>query len=114
MFGRTIRLEPATGQRTTRDSNAPRQFGDRREGGYRREGGHRNNRGEVGEEGGDSEFRESRPPRDNSGYREYSTLRPIAAGFMARRPVQLTQVNALVGRRMFGMAASVVLRKRMF
>ena len=38
---------------------------------------------------------------------------PTLPGFLAvRRPVTLNQVNALVGRRMFGLAASVVLKRR--
>lgn len=93
MFGRTIRLEPATGSRKTAGGG----YGDRRQDRFV-----------------ENEFR---PPRranqETGGYREYSTLRPAVPGFLAaRRPVALTQVNALVGRRMFGLAASVVLRRR--
>lgn len=92
MFGRTLRLEPATGSRKT-----AAEFGDRQP----------------------REYRERRPPsggyREPSpgGYREFSTLRSTVPGFLAvRRPVALNQVNALVGRRMFGLAASIVLKRR--
>jgi hypothetical protein len=78
LFGRTIRLEPATGTRKRAG-----EFQDRR-------------------------------PRIPDGHREFSTLRPAVAGFVmpVRRPVQLSQVNALVGRRMFGLAASLLTRRR--
>jgi hypothetical protein len=85
MFGRTIRIEPATGTR-----KAAGEFGERRP--PRRD------------------FERRAPEGD---YREFSTLRATVPGFLAvRRPVALTQVNALVGRRMFGLAASVVLKRR--
>jgi len=86
MFGRTIRLEPATGSR-----KAP---GDRN--------------------GGDRPVRSMRGPPDGEGRaREFSTLRPTLSGFMAvKKPVQLTQINPIVGRRMFGLAASMVLKRR--
>jgi hypothetical protein len=92
MFGRTVRLEPATGSKKTagtfRENQRPREF--RPQGQYRDESS-----------------------SSSGGYREFSTLRAVIPGFMvARRPVQLNQFNALVGRRMFGLAASVVLRKR--
>ena len=78
MFGRTIRLEPATGSRR------------------------------LAPDDGD------RPARSDRQAREFSTLKPTLPGFMAvRRPVQLTQFNPMVGRRMFGLAASLVLRRRL-
>jgi hypothetical protein len=96
LFGRTIRLEPATGSRKDAGSGPPRE------------------RREFPREGREYRPREPREPQDPSGgFREFSTLRPAVAGFIAaRRPVQLNQVNALVGRRMFGLAASAVLRRR--
>jgi hypothetical protein len=91
MFGRTLRLEPATGSRKTAGSGQmgeqrPRRFDSQRSPG---------------------------PSAPSGGFREYSTLRATLPGFLAaRRPVALNQVNALVGRRMFGLAASVVLKRR--
>lgn len=90
MFGRTIRLEPATGSRKAPGSgdmgDRPRRFDSQRSAGSSASSG---------------------------GYREYSTFRPALPGFLAvRRPVALNQVNALVGRRMFGLAASIVLKRR--
>ena len=91
MFGRTLRLEPATGSRKAPGSG---QFGEERP----------------------RRFDSQRPNQSSSssgGFREYSTLRATVPGFLAvRRPVGLNQVNALVGRRMFGLAASVVLKRR--
>lgn len=75
LFGRTVRLEPATGPKRTpfRSSVGQSQYGSR----------------------------------------NFSTLRPVVAEVMpVRRPVQLIQVNALLGRRIIGLAASVVLRRR--
>lgn len=118
MFGRTLRIEPATGSR-----KEPGSFRERREPG---EGGDdRPPRREFRDRGdrefrdrGDRQFRDrgdrGGESRSSGGYREFSTLRAVPLGLMAvRRPVQLTQVNALVGRRMFGLAASVVLRRRL-
>jgi hypothetical protein len=98
LFGRTLRLEPATGSRKVYgegSSNAGRFQRSDREG-----------RRDAGRDDG-------RFQRSDDFHREFSTLRPIAAGFVARRPVQLTQVNALVGRRMFGFAASLVFKRRL-
>lgn len=82
LYGRTIRLEPATG-------------GRKRAGEFR-------------------DHDRDRRPQNPQGYREFSTLRPFVAGAMipSRRPAQLNQVNALVGRRMFGLAASLLTRRR--
>ena len=81
MFGRTLRLEPATGSRKAPGSG---QFGEERP----------------------RRFDSQRPNQSSSssgGFREYSTLRATVPGFLAvRRPVGLNQVNALVGRRMLG------------
>lgn len=89
MFGRTLRLEPATGSR-----KSPGDFS-----------GERRPRREFG---GPREGQQS-----GGGFREFSTLRATVPGFLAvRRPVALNQVNALVGRRMFGLAASIVLKRR--
>jgi len=85
MFGRTIRLEPATGSR--------RVQGDRN--------------------GGDRPVRSMRGVGEGRA-REFSTMRPTLSGFMAvKKPVQLTQINPIVGRRMFGLAASMVLKRRL-
>ena len=106
MFGRTLRIEPATGTRKEPGSfRERRDFGGDGEGSRpRREGGFRSreDRGEY-QRGG--------------GFREFSTFRAAGMGVSGlmgvRRPVQLTQVNALVGRRMFGLAASVLSRRRL-
>jgi hypothetical protein len=102
MFGRTIRIEPATGQR-----KEPGAFRERRDFGDQ---GDRRPRREFRDRGEDGENR-------SGGFREFSTFRPAVMGAPAlmavRRPVQLTQVNALVGRRMFGLAASAVFRRRL-
>ena len=117
LFGRTIRLEPATGGPRTA-SDGPRQF-DRRGGGERRPYTPRDG-GERREYRPRERFENREPreytPRDDPSEpqsREFSTLRNCAGVIAARRPVQLTQMNALVGRRMFGLAASVVLRRRL-
>ena len=91
MFGRTLRLEPATGARKAPGSGPMREQRPRRF----------DSPGSAGSSA------------SSGGFREYSTLRAPLPGFFAvRRPVALNQVNALVGRRMFGLAASVVLKRR--
>ena len=102
MFGRTIRIEPATGTKKEPGSfRERRDFGDQPDRRPRREF---RDRGDGGE-------------NRSGGFREFSTFRPAVMGAPAlmavRRPVQLTQVNALVGRRMFGLAASAVFRRRL-
>jgi hypothetical protein len=102
MFGRTLRIEPATGTKKEPGSfRERRDFGDQPDRRPRREFRDREDRGES----------------RNGGFREFSTLRPAVMGvptlMAVRRPVQLTQVNALVGRRMFGLAASAVFRRRL-
>jgi len=109
MFGRTLRIEPATGTRKEAGS-----FRDRREPG---EGGEDRPPRRQFQDRGDRQFRgrgdRGDEFRSSGGFREFSTLRPASLGgvrqalMAVRRPVQLTQVNALVGRRMFGLAASV-------
>jgi len=113
LFGRTIRLEPATGARKTFE---PREGGDERRRSYPPRDGERREYRPRERFGEREQRREFTPRRDDSfepQSREFSTLRNCAGVIAARRPVQLTQMNALVGRRMFGLAASVVLRRRL-
>lgn len=109
MFGRTLRIEPATGTK-----KEPGSFRERRDFGNSDDRGPRR---DFRDRGGDRPFRDRADRGGNSGgFREFSTMRgPVATmGLMGvRRPVQLTQVNGLVGRRMFGLAASAVLRRRL-
>jgi hypothetical protein len=90
MFGRVLRLEPATGRKINAEDGDPRERRfPRREGGtpFRRDDRH-----------------------------EFSTLRlarPLVPSMAAvQRPVVLPQINPILGRRMFGLAASIVLRRR--
>lgn len=116
LFGRTIRLEPATGAPKT--ASGERRPFDRRQGGDRGE-----RRPYFQRDGGERREYRPREPREPREYtprepsepqsREFSTLRTCAGIIAARRPVQLTQMNALVGRRMFGLAASVAFRRRL-
>ena len=96
MFGRTLRIEPATGTK--------REPGTFRRNFIGNDDGRRPPR---------REFRDRSGQGFGGGFREFSTLR-AGLGGMTRgmRPVQLMQVNALLGRRMFGLAASAVLRRR--
>jgi hypothetical protein len=120
MYERTIRLEPATGSvrkfnSSRGDERGERRLFDRREGGERRphfqrdDGERRAYRPREPRERGEYVPREPSEPQS----REFSTLRTCAGIVAARRPVQLTQMNALAGRRMFGLAASVVFRRRL-
>ena len=114
LFGRTIRLEPATGSRqlgNRREGGGERRPYNPREGGERRE--YRPRERFENRERREYTPRGDAPPSGEPQSREFSTLRSCAGVIAARRPVQLTQMNALVGRRMFGLAASVVLRRRL-
>jgi hypothetical protein len=98
MFGRTVRLEPALGSK-----KEPGEFSRPRN--------DRNRKLSGGGGGRGGDYHKS----DGFDEREFSTFRPGFTGIMAaRQTVRLTQVNALAGRRMFGLAASLVLRRRVF